>query len=87
MTRQDAIDRKAELEQRRRALVDQLTSIDASSATLSATGGSKSYTNRSVADIKAKIAFIDQEIAGLSAALGSGAQPGQPVTHYVEFSA
>ena len=87
MTRQDAIDRKSILEKRREALVDQLTSIDATSASFSAGGGSKSYTNRSVADIKAKIRFIEEEIAALDAALaGNAAVAAAPVNHYVEFN-
>lgn len=87
MTRQDAIDRKSILEKRREALVDQLTSIDASSASFSVGGGSKSYTNRSIADIKGKIRFIEEEIAALDAALaGNASSAASPVNHYVEFN-
>lgn len=88
MTRQAAQERKAILEQRRTALVDQLTSLDATSASFSAGGGSKSYTNRTVADIKAKIRFVEEEIAALEAALaGNAAAAAAPVNHYVEFNA
>ena len=87
MTRQAAQERKAILEQRRTALVDQLTSLDATSASFSAGGGSKSYTNRAVADIKAKIRFCEEEIAALDAALaGNAIAASAPTTHYVEFN-
>ena len=59
MTRTEAQERKRELEKRRDALVDQIAAVDAQSASMSSGGGSKSYTNRSVADLKAKIAFLD----------------------------
>ena len=86
MTREDAQIRKEELERRRNALVDQLTELDAQSASISAGGGSKSYTNRSVADIKAKIAFIDKEIARLDYMLGNAANPNAPTTVEVRFN-
>ena len=86
MTREDAQSRKAELERRRNALVDQLTEIDTQSASFSAGGGSKSMTNRSVADIKAKIAFIDREIAMLDYMLGNAANPNAPTTVEVRFN-
>jgi hypothetical protein len=86
MTREDAQSRKAELERRRDGLVDQLTEIDTQSATMSSGGGSKSYTNRSVADIKAKIAFLDREIARLNYALGLGPDPSTPTTVEVRFN-
>lgn len=70
MTRAQAQERKRELERRREALVDQLSAVDANSASISSGGGSKSFTNRSVADIKAKIKALDAEIARLGAALG-----------------
>lgn len=85
VTREQIQIRRDELEQRRNALVDQLTSLDAQSASFSAGGGSRSYTNRTVADLKAKIAFIDQEIARLDCALGQGADPSQPTTIEVRF--
>jgi uncharacterized small protein (DUF1192 family) len=86
MTREDAQIRKEELERRRNALVDQLTELDAQSASISAGGGSRSYTNRSVADIKAKIAFIDKEIARLDYMLGNAANPNAPTTVEVRFN-
>jgi uncharacterized protein YceH (UPF0502 family) len=76
MTRTEAQERKRELEKRRDALVDQLAAVDAQSASVSSGGGSKSYTNRSVADIKAKIAFLDWEIAKLEHRLGQRPSPG-----------
>ena len=75
MTRTEAQERKRELEKRRDALVDQLAAVDAQSASMSSGGGSKSYTNRSVADLKAKIAFLDKEIARLAYRLGTGSNP------------
>jgi len=86
MTREQAEIRKAELEGRRNALVDQLTAVDAQSASVSAGAGSRSYTNRSVADIKAKIAYLDQEIARLAYALGQGQDPSMPTTVEVRFN-
>lgn len=59
-----------ELESQRLALKRQLFSADAQSASMSAGGGAKSYTNRSVADIKAKIAAIESEIAAVCEELG-----------------
>lgn len=86
MTREDAQGRKAELERRRNALVDQLTEIDTQSASISTGGGSKSLTNRSVADIKAKIAFVDKEIARLDYMLGNAANPNAPTMVEVRFN-
>lgn len=81
MTRVEATDRKAELERRRAALVDQIAAVDASSASVSAGGGGRSYTNRSVAELKLKIAFLDREIARLDCRLGNrAAMPGCPRT-------
>lgn len=85
MTREQIITRKAELERRRDALVDQLTSVDAASATISGNGGSKSYTNRGVADIRAKIRYVEREIARLSAALSGSPAPGGIRTIYARF--
>lgn len=65
MTRDEKQTWLKELEDKRLELKRQLFSADSQSATLSASGGSKSYTNRSVADIKAKIAAIESEIATL----------------------
>lgn len=78
MTREEAIIRKQELERKRNALVDQLCDVDAQSASMSAGGGSKSYTNRSVAELKAKIAFVEKEITRISARLGECASPDKP---------
>ena len=86
MTREETQSRIAELEQRRNALIDQLTEIDTQSATMSSGGGSKSYTNRSVADIKAKIAFIEREIARLNFSIGLGPNPSTPTTVEVRFN-
>ncbi len=86
MTREEATKRKQVLEKRREALVDQLTGVDAQSATLSSAGGSKSYTNRSVADIKAKIAACDREIRRLTAMLTGTSMPGAIKTIYAEFN-
>ena len=86
MTREDAQSRRAELEKRRDALVDQLTEIDTQSASFSAGGGSKSYTNRSIADIKAKIAFVDKEIARIDYMLGNATNPNAPTMVEVRFN-
>lgn len=85
MTRDDCNNRLKELRARRDALVDQLSEIDAQSATLSAGGGTKSYTNRSVDDIKKKIAFLDREIAKLEARLGLRAHPGRIKPIFVRY--
>ena len=85
MTEQELETYINELQARRRALVLQLTEVDAQSATLSAGGGSKSYTNRAVADIKAKIAFIDGEIQNAQAALGRTVATGEIQSNYAEF--
>ena len=86
MTREDVQSRIAELERRRNVLDDQITEIDTQSASVSSGGGSKSYTNRSVADIKAKIAFIDREIARLNFSIGLGPNPSTPTTVEVRFN-
>ena len=65
MTRDEKKAWLKELEDQRLALKRQLFAVDSQSATLSASGGSKSYTNRSVADIKAKIAAIESEIESI----------------------
>lgn len=85
MTRDDCKNRLKELRARRDALVDQLSEIDAQSATLSAGGGTKSYTNRSVDDIKKKIAFLDREIAKLEARLGLRTHPGRIKPIFVRY--
>ena len=86
MTRDDAIARKAELEKRRDALVDQLSAVDASSASVSAGGGSQSYTSRSVAEIKAKITSIDREIARIDFRLGNGGNLAVPKSINLTFN-
>lgn len=87
MTRQEAIERKTELERRRDALVDQLAAVDVSGASVSAGGGSQSYTNRGVSDLKAKIAFVEREIARLDYRLGNRlAAPGRPRTVHYRFN-
>lgn len=68
----------AELERRRDALVDQLSETDAASASVSAGSGSRSYSNRSVSDIRAKIAFLGAEISALRYRLGDGPDPFAP---------
>lgn len=75
MTIEEKRQRRNELETKRNALVDQLVSIDITSGSLSSGGGSKSFTNRSVADIKAKIAFLDDEIACLNAEISGRPSP------------
>ena len=59
-----------ELKAQRTALKRQLFAVDAQSATMSAGGGAKSYTNRSVADLKEKIAAIESEIAAVCNSIG-----------------
>lgn len=76
----------AELQADRSRLVRQLLAVDTQSASMSANGGGKSYTNRSVADIKAKIAFADTEIARVSAALGLTQSPDEMHPLYAEYS-
>lgn len=86
MTTDEIETRIEELREKRQALVDQLLEPDAQSASLSAGGGSKSYTNRSVADIKAKIKFVEREIQQLQALLGVRPKPGSiihVVPHYI----
>lgn len=75
MTREQAKLRRDELQAKRDAIVDQIADADAQSATVSAGGGSKSYTNRSVDDLKKKVAVLDREIAKLDARLGLRADP------------
>ena len=87
MTGQELEDYINELQARRRALVLQLTDVDAQSATSSFGGGSDSYTNRAVADIKAKIAFVDGELQTAHAARVGAAAPGEIQSHYAEFNA
>lgn len=78
MTRSEAQERYRALEAKRNALVDQLAEIDTQSATVSMGGGSKSFSNRSVADIKAKIKFVEAELKRLGFALGALPDPTLP---------
>lgn len=75
MTHEQLKERKSNLEMRRMALVDQITDADVASANVSEAGGSQSYSNRSVDDLKKKVAFIDKEIARIDARLGLRASP------------
>lgn len=86
MTTQELKDRKAKLERNRDALVDAIAEVDTHSASISAGGGSKSFTNRSVDDLKRKIAFIDKEIARIDARLGLRRAPGRILVNQTEFS-
>lgn len=86
MTKQELETRKAKLERDRNALVDAIAELDTQSASISAGGGSKSFTNRSVDDLKKKIAFIDKEIARIDARLGLRRAPGRIVVNHTEFS-
>lgn len=54
-----------ELMEQRRALKRQLFAVDSQSASISSGGGSKSYTSRSVKDIKEKIAAVENEIVAV----------------------
>lgn len=85
MTREQAKTRRDELQAKRDVLVDQIAEADTQSATVSAGGGSKSYTNRSVDDLKKKVAFLDREIAKLDARLGLRADPSAVRTIGVRF--
>ena len=68
-TNADALAWLEELKTQRLVLKRQLFAADAQSASMSAGGGAKSYTNRSVADLKEKIAAIESEIAAVCAEL------------------
>ena len=59
-----------ELENQRLALKRQLFSADSQSATISGGGGSKSVTNRAVAELKEKIAAVENEIVAVCNDLG-----------------
>lgn len=82
MTRAEGEQRRECLQNRIQELENQLLAVDASSATLSSGGGSKSYTNRSVADLKAKIAYARRELARIEARLGVGQSP-DAIVHIV----
>lgn len=87
MTREALEQRKQTLEARLEALVDQLTEADASTATVSSGAGSKSYSNRSVAEIERKIRACRREIARIDAKLGLRSSPGGIRTIYARFDA
>ena len=87
MTREQATERKAKLEARLFELEDQLVKADVSQATLSSGTGSKSYSNRSVADIERKIRYVKREIARLNALLTGRPSPGSIQTVYARFDA
>lgn len=87
MTEEKLKERKDFLETRISELEDQLLSADANSASVSAGGGSKSYTNRSVADLKAKLAYARKELKKVNYQLGEGENPSAIKTVYVGFDA
>jgi uncharacterized small protein (DUF1192 family) len=87
MTREALEQRKLTLEARLEALVDQLTEADASQATVSSGAGSKSYSNRSVAELERKIRVCRREIARIDAKLGLRPSPGGIRTIYARFDA
>ncbi len=70
MTRKQAETRLTELRNKRNALVDQIADVDAQSGSISAAGGSKSYTNRKVEELQLKLRILEREIGKLEAALG-----------------
>lgn len=59
-----------ELEEQRMTLKRQLFSADSQSASISSGGGSKSYTNRAIAELKEKIAAVENEIVAVCNDLG-----------------
>ena len=87
MTRETLEQRKQTLEARLEALVDQLTEADTSSASVSSGAGSKSYSNRSVAELERKIRVCRREIARIDAKLGQRPSPGGIRTIYARFDA
>jgi uncharacterized small protein (DUF1192 family) len=54
---------------------------------MSSGGGSKSYSNRSVAEIERKIRYVKREIARLGALLAGRPAPGGIQTIYARFDA
>ena len=86
MTRAEAQKRRGELKLRLQKLEDQLLETDTSSASISAGGGSKSFSNRSVAELERKIRYCKREIARLDAKL-AGRQSGGIKTIYARFDA
>ena len=86
MTRAEAQKRRGDLELRLQKLEDQLLETDTSSASISAGGGSKSFSNRSVAELERKIRYCKREIARLDGLL-AGQHPGGIKTIYARFDA
>lgn len=86
VTREEAQNRKAQLEARLHRLEDQLLETDASSASISSGSGSKSYSNRSVAELERKIRYCKREIAKLGDML-AGRGSGGIKTIYARFDA
>lgn len=82
MTRAQAEERREHLRRRIGELEAQLLSVDAASASMSVGSGSVSYTNRSVADLKERLAFARRELARVEWRLGLRARPGS-VVHIV----
>lgn len=76
MTRAEALVRRAELEKMIRQLEDQLLAVDTQSASVSSGAGSQSYTNRTTAEIKAKISYAKIQLARLEGQLGLRTPPG-----------
>ena len=71
MTREDCITRRDQLIAKRDALVDQIAEIDTQSASLSAGGGSKSYTRLDLGvlrklrtDYAERVTQINRRLAG-----------------------
>ena len=86
MTRAEAQKRRDELKLRLQRLEDQLLETDTSSASISAGGGSKSFSNRSVAELERKIRYCKREIARLDGLL-AGRSSGGVKTIYARFDA
>jgi len=84
MTRKEAESALADVKASLVALNRQRAEADAQSATISAGGGSKSYTNRNVADLDAKIAAVKLDYDTLLWRLGrSSNNPGPVVTRII----
>lgn len=85
MTREEAIKRKRELEMKRERLIDRLTEIDVASASISSGTGSRSYTNRSIAELQKQIRAIDNEIDRYARKLGGLPSKGDILSIYPKF--
>lgn len=70
MTRDEAEAALARTGEALRALVEQRNAADATSASISSTGGAKSYTNRTVLEIERKIAAAQLDYDTLLHRLG-----------------